>query len=295
MAMKKRERAKGSPGISGPGTREKTPTRPVEAAARNVPAVPPAITSGEPQKIPVILSASYGKTAPVRQEKKPAMTKKQAAATEGDDFPMIRRDLFETLSPIRENRTASIAADHERTGASPIREPHLNAYEEKICRYRESLDTNPGDPELWGSIGDLSMKTGKYKQAAEAYERALEPDEGNTRMWASLGDAWKKLGAYDEAEAAYVRALELDPGQGHIWINKAKALTMLGRHEDAIHACRQAILIDDTDIDAWLYKGFLLKKISRHSDALNAYDRVLAINPHHDQAIRQRRTLSDGV
>jgi tetratricopeptide (TPR) repeat protein len=295
MAMKKRERAKGSPGKSGPGTREKTHTRPVEAAPRSVPAVPPAITSREPQKIPVILSTSYGKTAPAGQEKKPAMAKKQSAATEGDDFPMIRRELFENLSQEKESGMAGAEAVPQHTGSSPIMELHPNAYEEKICRYRESLDTNPGDPELWGSIGDLSMKTGKYMQAMEAYERALELDEGNTMIWASLGNALKKTGAYDEAEAAYDRALERDPGQGHVWVNKAKTLAMLGRHEDAIHACRQAILIDETDIDAWMYKGFLLKKISRHSDALNAYDHVLAINPHHDQAIRQRRTLSNGV
>ena len=66
---------------------------------------------------------------------------------------------------------------------------------------------------------------------------------------------------------------------------------MPDRHEDAIIACREAIRCNDTDIDAWLYLAFLLKKMYRHSDAVNACDQVLAINPYHEQAIRQRRTL----
>jgi tetratricopeptide (TPR) repeat protein len=192
----------------------------------------------------------------------------------------------------RENDTKN-RPGNQHPSPVPVQRP--NAYEEKIRQYHDSLNVNPADPGAWEGIGNLSMKTGKYLQAAEAYRNALELDDGNAGVWKNLGDAERKLGCYGDADDAYIRSLDLDPGQGPVWISRAKTLAMLGKHEDAIHACSQAILIDESNIDAWLYKGFLLKKVSRHSDALNAYNRVLAISPGNDQAIRQRKTIIDST
>jgi tetratricopeptide (TPR) repeat protein len=175
----------------------------------------------------------------------------------------------------------------------PVPEQRLNAYEEKILHYQESLCDSQNDPAVWTDIGNLSMKTGRYQQAAEAFRQALDLADGDSRVWNLLGDAQRKRGLYEDAGAAYDRSLDLDPGAGPVWISRAKTFAMLGKYNEAIDACGQAIQIDENDVDAWLYKGFLLKKVSRHSEALNVYDRVLIINPENDQALRQRKILSD--
>jgi tetratricopeptide (TPR) repeat protein len=304
IAMKKREKTKHphdtvAPAPQVPAEREHGVRLTVPAApvAEITHATSPAGSSADMGKRWLIPAASLGDEKSAQPVKKPAAGieggKKTAGTT--NNPTEIRSDLFE--SPVTSgDRGSAVVTDisgPSRSASAP--ELPQNAYEEKIRQHQESLTRNQDDPVTWTDIGDLSMKTGKYVQAAEAYVQALYLENGNARTWASLGDARKKTGSYDEADIAYNRSLEIDFRQGPVWINKAKTLTMLGRYEDAVHACRQAILINETDTDAWMYQGFLLKKMSRHSDALNAYDRVLAINPHHDHAMRQRRTLSDGV
>jgi|SRR5208337_1506429 len=169
-----------------------------------------------------------------------------------------------------------------------------NSYDEYINKTLKVLISIPDDSESLKTLGDLYIKVGKYQLATEAYERVLEREPENARTWAALGDAQRKLGRYDEAQFAYDRALEISDDDVSTWINRAKALAMQGRYDEAVNSCNFAIERENDNIDAWLYKGFILKKILRHSDALQAYDYVLTINPHHDHAIRQRKTLING-
>ncbi|MCK9579259.1 MAG: tetratricopeptide repeat protein [Methanoregula sp.] len=168
------------------------------------------------------------------------------------------------------------------------------SYDEMILELRGILAKNPCDAGSWYSLGDLYMRIGKFPFAVDAYEHSLDNDMENAESWAALGDARKKTGTYDEALAAYERSLEIKPDNPEVWITHAKTIAMLGRYENAIESCNRAIIIDGTNIDAWLYKGFILRKIKRHDDALTAYDQVLMIQPGHDQAIRQRKSLIGG-
>lgn len=172
--------------------------------------------------------------------------------------------------------------------------PKRNSYDDLIHETLETIGVNGGDSQSLHLLGDLYIKVGKYQLATEAYEHVLELDPENAPVWAALGDARRKLGIYDEAQFAYDRALEINNEDIQTWISRAKALAMQNRNEEAIDSCDCAIEHDNANIDAWLYKGFILKKIQRHSEALHAYDHVLTINPHHDHAIRQRKTLIDG-
>lgn len=218
-------------------------------------------------------------------------SRNDSPAGAGDRYTRAREINYHDADPNGPSPTYDNTAGFKSLVKVPDPEPHLNAYEEKLLILHESLTENPDDPQLWAGIGSLLMKTGNYEQAALAYERSLALDGGNASVWGSLGDALKKRGIYDEAEIMYDRSLDIDPEQGPVWISKAKTVAMLGRYEDAIHSCRQAVLIDESNTNAWLYLGFLLKKVNRNLDALKAFDRVLTINPHHEQAIRQRQAL----
>lgn len=167
-------------------------------------------------------------------------------------------------------------------------------YTEMIDQLRRDLASHPHDAGSWHALGDQFLRIGKYQEATEAYGQALEYDSGRTAAWTALGDARKKLGIYDEALSAYEQSLAIEPEQPVAWISHAKTLAMLGRYPEAIRSCDRATAIDKSSIDAWLYKGFILRKISRPEDALNAYDHVLELNPHHEHATRQRRSLIGG-
>jgi len=199
-------------------------------------------------------------------------------------------DLLKT-EPIAVHQPDMKQQTETETPVSLPRTTHRNTYDELIQQTLEVLDKTREDSGSLNNLGDLYIKVGKYQLATEAYERVLELEPENARTWAALGDARRKIGMYDEAQFAYDQALGIDGDNIQIWISRAKALAMQDRYEEAIDSCDSAIERDCDNIDAWLYKGFILKKIQRHSDALQAYNRVLTINPHHDHAMRQRKTL----
>jgi tetratricopeptide (TPR) repeat protein len=211
----------------------------------------------------------------------------------------------EDMLPIRStNRGAVDPLDPYRENSKEVHVENLFLRQPSASRcssYEEMIRTIGEDParifdsEQLFSLGDLYMRTGRYRDATVTFERILEIEPENADAWRSLGDARKKTGNYDEAKFAYDRSLEIEPGNPGVWIFRAKVLFMLKQHEEAIESCDHAIALDTNFVDAWLYKGFILKKIQRNSDAIAVYDRVLALNPGHAHATRQLRSIHQSI
>jgi tetratricopeptide (TPR) repeat protein len=216
-----------------------------------------------------------------------------ASSDPGDVLPIIptNREAVDLPAPYGEN-------SQEVQGENPfLQQPsasRCSSYEEMI-REIGGAPANIPDPEQMYTLGDLYMKTGRYRDATGIFERILETGSENAGTWRSLGDARKKTGNYDEAKFAYDRSLEIEPGNPGVWLVRAKVLFMLNQHEEAIVSCDRAIALDTDFVDGWLYKGFILKKIQRNSDAIAVYDRVLALNPGHAHAARQLRSIRQSI
>ena len=58
---------------------------------------------------------------------------------------------------------------------------------------------------------DRARDSGKWELAARYYREALDLDPGNSEMWAQWGHALKQAGKPSEADFAYQRSQELDP------------------------------------------------------------------------------------
>jgi tetratricopeptide (TPR) repeat protein len=290
IAMKKRERSR--------------VTKPVEKSSSVFSAAPvmeipetsaPFVTSASPQTAKPVPLHNLFPPSPVVLQKKIAfdpyqpiiiIDKNQTVA-----FSEELNDSVKTKPTPHRHFNSQMQVDTCITASPPMTPIRRNSYDELISQTLKILINTPDDSGSLNNLGDLYIKVGKYQLATEAYEKALELEPEHARAWTSLGDARRKLGIYDEAQFAYDRALEINSDDIPTWMNRAKVLAMQGKFEEAIDSCDCAIERDNANIDAWLYKGFILKKIQRHSDALHAYDHVLTINPHHDHAIRQRKTL----
>ncbi len=198
------------------------------------------------------------------------------------------------MNPVIPASSSLKFAEQEPIEAPLSHSPRCSSYNETIREMEQNPDEEM-DPDQLCLLGDLYMKTGRYKDATELFERILEIEYENAHAWQFLGDARKKSGVYDEALFAYEKSLEIDPENALVWINRAKVLVMMERHDEAITSCDKAIALDDVSLEAWLYKGFILKKTRRSSDAIAAYNRVLELNPRHDQAARQLKNIKGGA
>jgi tetratricopeptide (TPR) repeat protein len=83
--------------------------------------------------------------------------------------------------------------------------------------YREVLERDPDNPQIWVQYGHALKEWGelrdpeKLAQAEEAYRRALSLDPGVADTHLQLGHVLKLQVKPDDARAAYLRAFALDP------------------------------------------------------------------------------------
>jgi hypothetical protein len=147
------------------------------------------------------------------------------------------------------------------------------------------------NPEIWIQIADLSMRSGKFREATQAYEKVVEFGVETPTIWISLGDSYKKTGRYEESDIAYARSLELEPNDPLVWLKRAKVLVNRDKYEDALASCNQALTLDESSSAAWHYMAFVLKKAGRYEEALEIYTHLNNNDPKDENTARQITTL----
>ena len=74
--------------------------------------------------------------------------------------------------------------------------------------------------------GRIQFQKGDINEAIELYRQSLQADIRNGNVWIYLGDAWKSEGRSDLADEAYRGCLENDP-KNSIMIQRAVELFLV--------------------------------------------------------------------
>ena len=68
-------------------------------------------------------------------------------------------------------------------------------------------------------------------------------------------------------------------------LDEARALITDERYEEALARLEEVVAGDEDNADAWNLVGYGLRKLGRFDAAMEGYDRALAIDPRHTEAI----------
>jgi cytochrome c-type biogenesis protein CcmH/NrfG len=83
-----------------------------------------------------------------------------------------------------------------------------------VMLLRDVLAKDSTNPEANLKLGDLSMMSGQFRNAATRYEKATAADSTSTEAWVGLGNAYMALGMKPEALEAFTHAsMLMDSGQ----------------------------------------------------------------------------------
>ncbi len=101
-------------------------------------------------------------------------------------------------------------------------------------RCHEYLAVEPGNIDLWLSLGMVFEKLEKRQAAFATYGQVLTIDSKNSMAYSRQGRLFCEFGQYSAAEAACVRALDLDPDNALAHAYLGIACSYLGEKDRAL-------------------------------------------------------------
>ena len=172
---------------------------------------------------------------------------------------------------------------------------------EAIESFRRALKFRPSFVEARGNLGVLLERSGQLAEAAECYRKVATDNRNDVTAWDRLGHCARLLGRSDESIAALRQSLALRADSAATHNELALALLQEGNRADALSSFRRAVDLDPRFLPAWanLAKVLYLEFGASPPDereplrrqVLEAFDRVLALEPGHEEF----RFLRDAV
>ena len=142
-------------------------------------------------------------------------------------------------------------------------------------------------------LGMAYMQQGNLPRAREKLDRAMKQDPSNANAYAVYGLFYERLGDQkkaDESLRAAIRMAPDEPGQVNTY---AGYLCRQGRVDEAVakfvQVARNALY--RTPEIAYTNMGVCLRSARRDDEAVGAFQRALAVQPDHDEAVFQLADL----
>lgn len=145
--------------------------------------------------------------------------------------------------------------------------------------YRDLVDLEPDNGDLWHLLGVAVHQKGNAGLAAELIETAISLNGEAADYYANLAMVRRGLGDDAAAEEALRRAIDIDPGHARSHSNLAGVLRSRGDFGGALAAAETAVALNGEDAEAHNNLGNALKDGGRAVDAVASYRRAIAINP----------------
>ncbi|WPD21122.1 MAG: tetratricopeptide repeat protein [Candidatus Electrothrix scaldis] len=162
----------------------------------------------------------------------------------------------------------------EKSPSKPRPHESLAYYLEKEGRDYESLQhylnvakLTPDNPIAWNNVGNLYMKTGQFKAAANSYSAALRlrPDYKDAHN--NIGNALSRQGRFKEAVEHYKKTLQFDEKSAKVHTNLANALAGQGNAREAMLHYDRALELASNNMEARYNRSILLLRLNRFAEA----------------------------
>jgi len=148
----------------------------------------------------------------------------------------------------------------------------------KLKKLRASATTNLYTIEYL--MGSILFSEGKNDEAIERYEKAKKMDSSKPGIFIALGDVYLKTNKYKEAEKNYKSALEINPENSSAHLGLANSYLGLRWNYDAVDEALKSIGLLFFNPMAHNTLGIALHRIGRVPKAIEALKLALTQNPN---------------
>jgi tetratricopeptide (TPR) repeat protein/SAM-dependent methyltransferase len=162
----------------------------------------------------------------------------------------------------------------------------LGQQEKAALQYQKALQINPEHAVAHCNLGNILSVMGRYDSAAASYQKAIQIDPNLFIAFYNFGNLRMQQCAYDKAVNNFKRAVALIPSEEQLTVIKhqGRLLAQNNRPEEAKALFTQLCQTYPDDTQSWLHLSTVNGKLGNIDEAGDCCRRVLAIQPHHDQA-----------
>ena len=179
-------------------------------------------------------------------------------------------------------QSASIAA---RSALSAAREALRAAdWRRADAACRHGLEVEPGNVDLWRSLGASLHGQGRHQEAVDAFARAVQLRPEDADAYGGAAAALAALGRRDEAEKRFRQALRLKPDEGEATARLGVLLAVAGRLDEAIALLKQAAVLRPTDAAVHQNLGVALAQQRKPEEAARALAEAVRVKPDYAEA-----------
>ena len=150
--------------------------------------------------------------------------------------------------------------------------------------YRQALQYQPGDAELWGRLGRVCYALGRPDEAVTSLRRALELRPTDVVLSNDFGVALLEQGRLDEALDALRVATQLRTDYREAHHNQGIVRMRQGDPDGAVVCFRCVLALKPDDAVAYCHLGDALAGLGQHDQAVDCYRRAVQLRPELDQA-----------
>lgn len=214
---------------------------------------------------------------------------------------LVAREMRASRDPVQKKTEAQAVADAAPVASTPSPEPAKPGAESWIARARarlarrayhaataaveEVLKIEPDSAVALGLRGRIHIEQGKQRAALRDIERAIRLAPRSAEAWWLKGMAHYRFREYRQALAPLDQALRLDPSLSEARVDRAGVYRMLGQLDHAEADFRELTRRQPRVTDHWLNLASMHVQRKRPREALRCFDRALALDPAHHDAL----------
>jgi tetratricopeptide (TPR) repeat protein len=138
------------------------------------------------------------------------------------------------------------------------------------------------DPDSWyvhRALAESLSASGQPEKAIAEYEAAIQKQPGNPDLYESLGELDQKVSRFEDASKAYQEELKLSPENGIALYNLGKIGVETGDPATGVAMLRRAVDAHAIAAPTYFYLGLGLSKLGKNEEAGNWLEKSLAEKP----------------
>jgi tetratricopeptide (TPR) repeat protein len=177
------------------------------------------------------------------------------------------------------------------------------AYREALPDLKKSLELNPQLSRA--AIYQIACMQRLSEYDSENFSALIDGisvyeknDSQNLKFYRSWGNLYFDQGNYPKAIEKMDQALKIDPQNTGAYMRKVEALIQLKNEEAAIALLNQSTRFEKAQIkndDFFYARAIMYSKLKNTQRSIQDYDRAIAINPQHAQALNNRALLKEDL
>ena len=151
--------------------------------------------------------------------------------------------------------------------------------DQAIAIYKELLDLEPHNPDLWNLLGVAAHQQNNNSLAKTLVETAISLKKDAPDYYNNLGLIYRALNGSKEANQAFRKAIKINPKHSNALSNLASLLRYDEKYEESLSFSRQAIDCNPNNIDALNNLGNSLWDSGLYAEAIKTYRKAVKIQP----------------